>query len=116
MLFGTPGSIEARACFARELAALNTQMTTVVKAIEQKAQSGHTAFKAKDLADSQIKWKRHVDSTCWLDAAGAGNSNAVFDYCVSAYVVQRLGQLKNLRAGLDGEPVMWPMSNLDPVK
>jgi len=116
MLVGTPGSVEARACFARELAALNVQMTTVVKAIAREAESGRTAFNAKDLADSQTKWKQHVDSTCWLDATGAGNSDAVLDHCVSVYTLQRLGQLKNLRAGLDGKPALWPMSNLDHAK
>jgi hypothetical protein len=113
LLVETPGSVEARVCFTKELAALNIQMTTLVKSIVKHANSGRTAFKSKDLLDSQKKWSDHVSSTCWLDAAGAGNSDAVFQHCTAVYSIQRLTQLKNLQAGLDGEAIMWPMSNLD---
>jgi uncharacterized protein YecT (DUF1311 family) len=113
MLVETPGSVETRVCFTKELAALNVHMEALVKSIAKQANGGRTAFNSKEFLSAQRKWGDYVSSTCWLDAAGTGNSDAVFQHCTAKYSVQRLTQLKNLQAGLDGESIMWPMSNLD---
>jgi uncharacterized protein YecT (DUF1311 family) len=112
MLVEAPGSVEARVCFAREMTVLNGRITEVTAAIEAEVLKGHSAFKLEDLRNSQRKWRQFVESTCWLDAAGAANTDAVFQHCTSRYTLQRLSQLQGLHKGLIGETIMWPMSNL----
>ena len=114
MLVETPGSVEARACFAQEMGILNERIKQVVADIEMEITKDAASFKLDDFRSSQSKWEQYVESTCWLDAAGAGNINAVFQHCSSQYTLQRLSQLQALHKGLTGEEaVMWPMSNLE---
>lgn len=115
MLIETPGSVEAIICFERETSILDERMQQAVAAIETQIKKGEASFRLEDFRSSQSKWKQHVESTCWLDAAGAGNATAVIQHCVSRYKLQRLSQLQMLHKGLTGEePAMWPMSNLEP--
>jgi len=113
MLVAAPGSVEARACFAREMNVLRERMKGLTSAIEVEVGNGLSSFKVEDFKSSQAAWEQYVASTCWLDAAGAGNTNAVFEHCASKYTLQRLSQLQALHKSLTGEqPVIWPMSNL----
>lgn len=114
MLVETPGSVEARVCFAREMSILDDRMKQVVAAIEVEIEKGSVSFKLDEFRSSQLKWEQYVTSTCWLDAAGATNSDAVLQHCSSRYTLQRLSQLQVLHKVLKGEePVIWPMSNLN---
>jgi uncharacterized protein YecT (DUF1311 family) len=92
---------------------LRERMKGLTSAIEVEVGKGRSPFKLEEFKSSQVAWEQYVASTCWLDAAGAGNTEAVFQHCSSKYTLQRLSQLQALYKGLSGEqPVMWPMSNL----
>lgn len=113
-LVETPGSVEVRACFSREMNVLRKRMKSLISAIEIEVGKGRSSFKLADFKSSQVAWEKYVASTCWLDAAGAGNTDAVFQHCSSKYTLQRLSQLQALYEGISGEqPLMWPMSNLE---
>jgi uncharacterized protein YecT (DUF1311 family) len=113
MLVETPGSVEARICFTREIEAIDAQIATVSRNITRIVAKNPVSFKAIDFSRAQQRWREHVAASCWLDAAGAGNVNAVYAHCEVQYKQQRLSQLTNLLASLSGEPILWPMSNLN---
>jgi uncharacterized protein YecT (DUF1311 family) len=116
MLVETPGSVEARICFTREIEAIDAQITTISRSITRIVTKNPAPFKSVDFSRAQQRWREHVSASCWLDAAGAGNVNAVYAHCETQYKQQRLSQLKNLLASLSGEPILWPMSNLSHEK
>ena len=116
MLVETPGSVEARICFARENEAIDAKIATVSRDITRIIAKNPASFKAIDFKPAQQRWLEHIAATCWLDAAGSGNVNAVDAHCEMQYKQQRLFQLTNLLASLSGEPILWPMSNLNQSK
>jgi hypothetical protein len=112
MLIDTPGSVEARTCFALKLDRLNARLEIVSRDISAAAAIKRAPFSVSAFRRSQADWRRHVASTCWLDVAGAGNASAVRGRCESAHAQLRLRQLESLLASLDGDPIIWPMSDL----
>ena len=114
MLVDAPGSSEARVCLTKESESLQKKMDSIQALIENEIRLGHASFTLQQFQSAQNDWREFVKSTCWLDAAGAANSDAISKIFMSGYARQRLGQLKTLSQSLSGdEPAQWPMSMIE---